>query len=72
MTSTPPTPPLAHSLTHLPPIFTNATTITILLPYSLTHLLDMNFFGNEPTPAGPSPMFAAKTDLDMYSDLFNK
>ena len=33
----------------------------------------MNFFGNDPTPAaGPSPMTAAKMDLDMYTDLFNR
>mmetsp|Transcript_10487 Transcript_10487/g.15984 ORF Transcript_10487/g.15984 Transcript_10487/m.15984 type:complete len:98 (+) Transcript_10487:91-384(+) len=33
----------------------------------------MNFFtGNSTQPTGPSPLFAAKTDLEMYTDMFNR
>jgi hypothetical protein len=32
----------------------------------------MNFFGGEPVQQGPSPLFAAKTDLEMYTDMFAK
>lgn len=38
-----------------------------------THI-KMNFFGKDetPKPAGPDPMFAAKTEMEMYTHLFNK
>ncbi len=33
----------------------------------------MNFFGDsQPAPKGPSPLFAAKTDLEMYTDMFSR
>jgi len=34
----------------------------------------MNFFGGgeEQKPQGPDPVFAAKTEMEMYTDLFNK
>mmetsp|Transcript_34729 Transcript_34729/g.84203 ORF Transcript_34729/g.84203 Transcript_34729/m.84203 type:complete len:103 (+) Transcript_34729:70-378(+) len=34
----------------------------------------MNFFGGgqEQQPQGPEPVFAAKTEMEMYTDLFNK
>mmetsp|Transcript_29817 Transcript_29817/g.54125 ORF Transcript_29817/g.54125 Transcript_29817/m.54125 type:complete len:101 (+) Transcript_29817:143-445(+) len=33
----------------------------------------MNFFGQkEEKPAGPDPLFAATTEMEMYTDLFNK
>lgn len=32
----------------------------------------MGFFGQEEKPAGPDPMFAATTEMEMYTDLFNK
>jgi hypothetical protein len=31
-----------------------------------------NFFGNQPVPSGPSPLAAAKTDVEMMGDMFNK
>lgn len=32
----------------------------------------MNFFGKEEKPAGPDPVEAAKAEMEMYTDLFNK
>mmetsp|Transcript_11537 Transcript_11537/g.18517 ORF Transcript_11537/g.18517 Transcript_11537/m.18517 type:complete len:104 (+) Transcript_11537:114-425(+) len=35
----------------------------------------MNFFGGggqQQQPQGPDPIFAAKTEMEMYTDLFNK
>mmetsp|Transcript_27993 Transcript_27993/g.59715 ORF Transcript_27993/g.59715 Transcript_27993/m.59715 type:complete len:102 (-) Transcript_27993:217-522(-) len=33
----------------------------------------MNFFGQkEEKPAGPDPLFAATTEMEMYTHLFNK
>ena len=36
----------------------------------------MNFFGGgqqqQQQPQGPDPVFAAKTEMEMYTDLFNK
>lgn len=33
----------------------------------------MNFFGGgQQEPQGPDPVFAAKTEMEMYTDLFNK
>lgn len=33
----------------------------------------MNFFGQgEQKPAGPDPLFAATTEMEMYTNLFNK
>jgi import inner membrane translocase subunit TIM10 len=33
----------------------------------------MNFFGGgQEQPQGPDPVFAAKTEMEMYTDLFNK
>jgi hypothetical protein len=33
----------------------------------------MSFFGGAPQqPAGPSPLFLAKLDLTMYSEMFGK
>mmetsp|Transcript_30158 Transcript_30158/g.39468 ORF Transcript_30158/g.39468 Transcript_30158/m.39468 type:complete len:104 (+) Transcript_30158:128-439(+) len=33
----------------------------------------MDLFGKkEAQPTGPDPMFAAKTEMEMYTDLFNK
>ncbi|KAL7476678.1 hypothetical protein ACHAW6_002521 [Cyclotella cf. meneghiniana] len=33
----------------------------------------MNFFGQkEEQPKGPDPLFAATTEMEMYTDLFNK
>mmetsp|Transcript_25734 Transcript_25734/g.43745 ORF Transcript_25734/g.43745 Transcript_25734/m.43745 type:complete len:104 (-) Transcript_25734:1320-1631(-) len=33
----------------------------------------MNFFGqSEQKPAGPDPVFAATTEMEMYTNLFNK
>mmetsp|Transcript_10462 Transcript_10462/g.28939 ORF Transcript_10462/g.28939 Transcript_10462/m.28939 type:complete len:102 (+) Transcript_10462:207-512(+) len=34
----------------------------------------MNFFGGgqEQQPQGPDPVFAAKVEMKMYTDLFNK
>mmetsp|Transcript_103314 Transcript_103314/g.154825 ORF Transcript_103314/g.154825 Transcript_103314/m.154825 type:complete len:103 (+) Transcript_103314:119-427(+) len=32
-----------------------------------------NFFGGgQEQPKGPDPVFAAKTEMEMYTDLFNK
>uniref|UniRef100_A0A6T5YYM4 Mitochondrial import inner membrane translocase subunit n=1 Tax=Thalassionema nitzschioides TaxID=33649 RepID=A0A6T5YYM4_9STRA len=33
----------------------------------------MSFFGGgQAQPQGPDPMFAAQTEMEMYTDLFNK
>jgi import inner membrane translocase subunit TIM10 len=34
----------------------------------------MNFFSKDetPKPAGPDPLFAATTEMEMYTNLFNK
>ena len=42
--------------------------------YHIQHISKMNFFGKDetPKPAGPDPMFAAKTEMEMYTHLFNK